>query len=560
MTTIKDYFLPAYIEQALRQAGLFKVIFEPFLPEEHIDIEHLELTPSALRLAAQLLRSRRSALSRQAQSANRLAGLEHLLTTLRRLDSPIRQEAMQILPVISGFSPEMITLLLDTFVGLFTGETLTELPPHISTRLASAGFIETPNGYARFYPSPSAWIRRLLPDGRGPIRRSAPPGLVSSIAAGNVPGASIMQAFFPLMIGSACIGKNSSDEPYFGPRFLAALAAFERAENIFPLSDLVVLLTFPGERRPLIEELIHQGDHLIITGGHDTKGVIQGMLSRMRLRGRRDLLRRVSGHWHKVSFDVVSQEYLDPAWLGRAAFNVAFDSSMYNTQGCLSCQQVFIEGDQDQMMGFAVQLIEYMKMILSVLPKGAKPYEGLRQMYNRYENLPGVDILTNLGDLVEIPIFVACDDHPERFGIYNACNRSVVVRRVDSLENDLPRLLQDVPVDLLQSCGAAVPASRLEKIAGLLGQAGVNRIVAAGDIWNMAPGLESWDGYLPPLDLLYTYSGWWTTIKFHDPDQALRDTYSRNLSLLDTIAPIPVQIPALKFASRRRSSSQDEAG
>ncbi len=537
ITTLKDYFIPPYIEAALRQAGLYQVTQAPFDLDSSLAIEHLETTPEGLALMGSLLRQRQIALSAWGRPEERLLGLGCLAEDLGRPESGFRREALGVLPRFSGFSVEMIQLLLDSFSQMFRSAAAGFASAAPSAAEACQRFIQTPGGYYRFYPRLTGILRRALGvDGKDQLssgsRSARVPRLVTSVAAGNVPGISLLQAFFPLAVGAACLAKNARAEPYFGPRFLAELAALEQIQGLFPCSDLVALVTFPGTDRALLEAIVHQGDHLVVTGGHDSRREIQGIANRLRFQGRRDLRRRISGHWHKVSFDLVAGEFLEPAWIEQVAYNVAFDNSMFNTQGCLSCQQVFVEGSESRVQEFARQYSIQMRAILSALPKGCDPGAGLRQMYTHYETMPGVRILTGLKDLAAYPYFVAYERQPRHFAVHNALNRSILIRRLENLEADLPALLKEVPGDLLQSCGAAIPESRLLDIAEILGLAGVNRIAPAGDIWNMVPGLESWDGYLPPDDLLHEPGGSWTTIKFHQPDQAIRETYQRNVKLL----------------------------
>jgi hypothetical protein len=118
---------------------------------------------------------------------------------------------------------------------------------------------------------------------------------VTSIAAGNVPEFRVPKRF---PCSSAPPAGSPSEEPYFGPRFAAELAALETEQAVFPLSDLLTLVTFSGGEKDLVEEIIHQGDHLIITGGHDARRSVGHIVRSLRSRSRRDLL-RVSGHWHR---------------------------------------------------------------------------------------------------------------------------------------------------------------------------------------------------------------------------------------------------------------------
>ncbi|RPI31438.1 MAG: hypothetical protein EHM70_11530 [Chloroflexota bacterium] len=525
---IKGYFLPSYIKEALGKSGLLKVGSGPFAARPSVEVERLELTPAALSMIARLLRRRQSELASY-PGGNRTGGLRRLAACFAELDSPFRLEALDTLEKICGYSRQMVSLLLDSFAEMVSQGRLDQSEAGLPPIQAATGFTRTPRGYARYYPRLAGLDRFFWPAGLPGERL---PRLVGSIAAGNVPGISIIQAFFPVLVGAACLGKNSSDEPYFGTRFLEQLASLESEHGLFPLSDLVCLVTFPASEQALLQELVHQADHLIVTGGHAAKQKLRMLMNRLRLRSRRDLKRRISGHWHKVSFDMVGRQFLSPEWLEKVAFNVAFDNSMFNTQGCLSCQQVFVEGSQEEALAFCEAYMQAMALILEDLPKGWDAHSGLREMYNHYEKIPGVKILTRLSHMGAEPFFAAYEDAPHEFAIFNALNRSILIRRVERLEEDLPRLIEGVPNDLLQSCGIAVPSERLLPIAEILGRAGVNRIVPAGEIWDMLPGVESWDGYFPPYDLAYSQPGYWTTIRFADPASALRAAYQRDQEML----------------------------
>ena len=540
---VNDFFMPGYITDALRQRGKYQV--SPYSMGD-VSMQHLHVDREVIKIIGQELRARRTELlagtdlGDQESMAQMFSGLERTVHQVERADSPLRREAMEILPRLSGFSPQMIDILLDSFSGLTAGGSWGSAYEAMLSPQATSEYVKMPKGYARHYSGPvGAALTRLRTRNRGGRQRQVSPSatgrphVITNIAAGNVPGISIMETFLTTMVGAASLGKNASAEPYFGPRFLKELSRLEHEERLFPLSDLATLVTFSGgERRPM-QELIQQGDHLQATGGHDSRRAIDRTVRRLRYRSLRDLGRRVSGHWHKVSFDIVSRKYLDPMWRDVVAFNVAFDNSMFNTQGCLSAQQVFVEGHEAEVLQFADRLLSHMRAILVRMPKGDHPHQRLRDMYHWYENRPGFTILTTLRDMQEYPLFVAYDSTPTEFAVYNGLNRSIIVRRLENLETDLPRLLgSGRRRDLLQSCGAAIPQHRLLRLAETLGKAGVNRIVSPGDIWNLRLNMESWDGYLPPIDLIAPQLGYWTTISFQDLDQELLQVESRNRALL----------------------------
>jgi hypothetical protein len=539
---IDDFFLPAYVETALDRAG--KLIFEHAPAFDGLTLRHLAVDAEALHIIGRALRRRREvvlgarpSLDQEAVRA-RFAGVKAVVRRLECPGSPLREDTLEIVSRISGFSRPMVLLLLQSLVSLVTGDDLVAeggLPPNA----AAFGMARTAHGYARYYSArPGLSVSRVLgwlgwrEAPITPLPLTGLPRLVSNIAAGNVPGISIMQALLGVMVGAASLEKNASAEPYFGPRFFRALAAWERDKGGFPLSDLVALVTFPGADRSLLKALIHEGDHLQATGGLDSERDILRMVNRLRPRGWRDLKRRVSGHWHKVSFDVVAREFLEPAWLDTVAYNVAFDNTMFNTQGCLSAQQVFVEGTPAAALRFAERYKAHMRTLLAQIPKGAAPQARLRKMYHWHERRPDTSLLTTLHEMAQYPFAVVYDDAPTEFAVYNALNRAIVIRRVDDLASALPRLLgRGERRGLLQSCGAAIPEARLLPLAALLGRAGVNRVVAAGAIWDLRLGLESWDGYLSPLDLVAPQRGYWTTVSFHDPEAEVRRIHERDRAL-----------------------------
>jgi len=540
-----DHFLPAYIAEALRKQGRWHVV--EFPRPDGLVIRHLHVDRDVLRTIARELRSRRQvllgdgALWNRESLLRRLAGLQLLAREIVLPGAPLRQEMLEILPHLSGISEKMVAILFDSLEDLLVRTGWAAVARSLPPNQAARQWIPTAEGYARYYPGPLglSWPG-LLALSRRLASRPVPlwpvlgtPALVCNIASGNVPGMALMQALLAVSIGAASLGKNASAEPYSGPRLLQELAALEAQRGVFPLSDLIALVTFSGTEQSLLEELIHQSDHLQATGGQESKSVITGMVSRLRFRSSRDLRRQVSRHWHKISFDIISREYLTSSWIQTVAANVAMDNAMFNTQGCLSAQQVLVEGDQANALYFCVHLVEQMQDLLERLPKGRGAGEGLREMYMAYENKTKVRIITRLSDLAHWPIFVAYEDEPEQLPAFSTLNRSILVRRVDSLETALPRLLGEGKWrDLLQSCGVAIPQERLLPIAEMLGRAGVKRIVAAGDIWNLRLGRDSWDGYLPPTDLLVPQLGYWATVAFEEADKELQRVHARNETLL----------------------------
>jgi len=539
MVAVQDFFVPRHAQEALEESGRYVEEERELAPG--VRGLHLRTDVGVVRTIGQALRRRAARSPRLSVKpeglAERLAGVRLLVSEFASRDSASRRELMELLPRITGFPREMIAVILSSLEALLSGDA--EQAPGLPTNAAAGRYVPRGSGYVRYFPGRFGFSLSGMLAGIGLANRAITvlpltglPRVVANVAAGNVPGIALLQAFYSVAVGAASIGKNSSAEPCFATAVMEGARRLEQERGLFPLTDFMAVVTFTREDRPALSELIAQGDHLQVTGGLDARREVAGIVRHHRLRRLRHLRRRVTGNWHKVSFDLVTAEMLELPDAEMVAHGVAMDNSMFNTQGCLSAQQVFVEGPVDRVLEFAGTLATRMAEVADRLPKGEDPTEGLREMYTHYEGKPGCAILTRLGEMAEHPFFVACDTAPREFGVFNALNRSILVRRIPNV-NYLAEMLRRVPDrDLLQSCGLAVGASRLLSTAEMLGRAGVTRIVSVGDIWTLRPDLDSWDGNLKPLDLIAPKLGYWTTLRFRDPRAELAEVYQRNRRLL----------------------------
>ncbi|MBC7293562.1 MAG: hypothetical protein H5T84_05605, partial [Thermoleophilia bacterium] len=217
----------------------------------------------------------------------------------------------------------------------------------------------------------------------------------------------------------------------------------------------------------------------------------------------------------------------------------------WDQNGCLSSRVHFVErpapGDPSP-FEYADKLTEKLRLLSTVLPRGAWPRRVLRDTYDRYKALEGYGRLQTglvVFSSYEDDFVVILDDRPERYwrdrtalaALVNDCRgRVIIVRPVDKLA-DVPNIyLRHLPKTMLQSISVAIgdPGSGLNRrflrFAKACGACGVTalRVVGRGAFPQLA---YSWDGFLPLDVARLRPPGYFTTIEFDDPFRALIDTY-----------------------------------
>jgi len=407
---------------------------------------------------------------------------------------------------------------------------------------------------------------------------------VLGYGAGNVPGAALMIVFLALsttLTGGAppvVVTRNSRREPLFTPLVLSALEQVDE-----DLVSTVAVTVWDYNDARLQESLLSQADLVIAAAGDDT---IQRLDEQIRKVGRRTgpvqgdsrctgagpggALRaagpRFHPHGHKVSFSTIGREMLarDSAGLlegseerlpgGKkatlleaVAFLAGLDSVFWDQNGCLSSRVHFVEegGTEDYTpFDYACALVQQLRRIALVLPRGNWPLRLLRDTFDRYKALEATGGKAGGWQVVsayEDPFVVVFDGRDlgvsrldaEGFrSLVNDCQgRVIVVRPVRSLMEVPRRYLSLLPRQSLQSLSVALGrpgeglSPRFLEFAAACAARGVTaiRVVGRGAFPQLA---YSWDGLLP-LDLVCRRpKGFFTTIEFEQPFVAMGETYA----------------------------------
>lgn len=168
---------------------------------------------------------------------------------------------------------------------------------------------------------------------------------IAIIGAGNIPGVPLAPAILLAACGCPVVIKPSRDEPYFMPWILAAFAR-EYPDCPSGMTCVPVRRSAePGSRE--LSDLLQQTEKILVFGHNETIAALQT-----------EYPGRVIGFGHKFSVAYVETAAYTPE-IGAA---LARDVVLYNQQGCLSAQTIFLRTADAE--GWAQQFAHQMCKVL----------------------------------------------------------------------------------------------------------------------------------------------------------------------------------------------------
>jgi hypothetical protein len=381
----------------------------------------------------------------------------------------LRQIAEAALPAVTGYSPPMITRILDTMVADWRAERLLEL------LRVEFGDPDVLDGFRR----------RAHAAGRV---RAFGPRLATHVFSGNVPGVGVTSLVRSLLVKGATLGKTAAGEP-----LLPALFAQGIADADAELGACLAVTYWPGGNEELEQVALGAAEAVIVYGSDE---VVAGV------RARTPAHARFLGYGHKLSFGLIGREALTETESQRAAERAALEVATFDQQGCVSPHLFYAEeGGDTAPAEWARQLAAAMAAAESVLPRGSlNPREAsaIRQLRGEAEfsQLAGSGVELHASE-EGTSWTVIYDPDPSFAG--SCLNRVVRVKPVQRLEN-IGGLIAPVG-EYLQTVGVAVDPERLLRLAATLGRLGVSRVVPFG---RMAWPPPAWhhDGRPPLRDLV----------------------------------------------------------
>ncbi|RXT05688.1 acyl-CoA reductase [Ammoniphilus sp. CFH 90114] len=379
-----------------------------------------------------------------------------------------RQIAQECLPIITGYDGEMIRLFLTQYLRNFRKEKL--------QRIVDEDFTNP------------LVLDEFRPRMAGGLVRAYGPELATHIFSGNVPGLPLWSLASGLLVKSATLGKVSSSEPLFPVLFVKTI------EEINPkLARAIAIVWWKGGHQEL-EETAFGHSELVIAYGSE--------------RSTREIARRIPSHvrfiphGHKVSFGVIARECLEVSLASITARLAARDASWFDQQGCLSPHVFFVEkGGKISPRDFSRLLAQEMAAFEHKMPRAAlstEEQQALIQARSQAEfqsfQDEGTECLASREDSSWTVIYREKAD----FSL-SPLNRFVSVIPIQDLEEGIKKVT--ALKAYLQTVGIACPPLKFRKWIELLGQCGVNRICALGEMPQPKSGWHH-DGRLNLGDLV----------------------------------------------------------
>lgn len=439
-----------------------------------------ELVPQQLEAVAREVRASAQTTLAAMPVADVVCAVDRAVARWLDPNDPVRQEANRVLPVITGFDPEMVRLGLNAFLKSFRQ---TQLWRFLSEDLGDPGLLDG-----------------FRPRAKGGWSRVYGPGLLAHVWAGNVPALPLWSLICGLLVKAGSVGKVASAEPWFAGAFAQTLAEVEPR-----LAGAMAVVHWPRGQSGLERTLCREADVVMAYGSDEALAAWQQKVPSST---------RFLPHGHKLSLGMVSASALDARVADGVARQTALDVARWDQQGCYAPQVLYAaRGGAVSPHEFAQRLAAQLQALSTKWPRRvlsvheAAGVAAWRQgwamaAWAAVDPAPGAGNLGGgapqvLGDAAA-PWTVVYVDGPAPLAP-GPLHRSVVVVGVDRLADAVSCLHAWRPH--LQTVGLAASPEELVSLSPLLGAAGVTRICALGAMSAPAPGWHH-DGRYSLLDLV----------------------------------------------------------
>ena len=349
-----------------------------------------------------------------------------------------RKMAEELLPIVTGFSPQMVHTFLDGIIG------------NLSREL----------------------YRMQLPEKRSTIER------VFCVLE-EIPGPEILAIIKSLYNRSAIFCKSPSSEPLF-----AALYAQSFTDVDKKIADCIAVAPWEGGKPEFqgLENFVYgersETDAVVLFGNSDVAESIKQ---------KTNSAAKFTQFTRGISFGVIGKEMLEKGKVDNVIYEAALAVCMYDQRACFSPQLFYIErGGEISPKKFSEMMARKMQELEFILPRGDLSFDAsatLTELMSTYE----------LQDLVGSAKMYAIKNGPEQTGavIYQKDNRfetSCLYRVIKAKPvNDIleiPRLIKSSPsLEYLHTVGVATSEERKEELEKRLKELGVSRVTSISDMY-----------------------------------------------------------------------------
>jgi hypothetical protein len=331
-------------------------------------------------------------------------------------------------------------------------------------------------------------LDEFQPRPKGGMAKALGPELMAHVWAGNVPGLPLWSLISGLLVKAGHIGKVASAEPLAASIFARLLVEVEPK-----LVDCLAVVWWKGGDSAREQALFNQADLVAAYGGNQVLAQIRQSVP---------ITTRYLAFGHKLSFGMVGRSALDVRKALTTARLAAFDVVCYDQQGCYSPQMFYVErGGKVSPQEFAQYLSAELANLEHRYPRRTLPLEDSaavaawrQQQEIKSYSQSGVQIM---GDARALWSLVFSDQAIELAPC--ALERSIQVVAVDDLQDVIALIAPQR--EFLQTVGLATEPAQLLRLSELLGQVGVTRICALGQMTQPEAGWHH-DGRFNLLDLV----------------------------------------------------------
>jgi hypothetical protein len=313
---------------------------------------------------------------------------------------------------------------------------------------------------------PRAGLQPEWLDGRSGDLLAFGPGLTAVVSSGNIPGAALPSVLQALLFKSPCLVKTSSAEPVFLPLYARSLA--EKAPE---LARALAVTGWRGGDTDREAALLARVDALIAYGADATLSQLRRHLPPHA---------RLIGYGHRISFSAIAREWLTAERAAESARLAATDLALFDQQGCLSPQALYVErGAETTPAAFAELLTGALAELQDRWPRRKlEPAEAaaIHQYRAVFEMRSLSDERVRLWRSAGTEWTVALQ--PSASLEPCVLNRTAVLHEVDDLA-EVPSLVGGQGPTLI-SAALGAPEARLASLAPSLGAVGVTRIALLG--------------------------------------------------------------------------------
>lgn len=403
------------------------------------------------------------------QSTNTIIELiDKAIERLLNRNDPVRLKAEQLLPVITGFDPEMIRLSLTDYLKNFRKPQLLR-------------FI------AEDFSNPKI-LDEFQPIVKGGFAKAFGPDCLLHIWAGNVPGLPLWSLISGLLVKAGNIGKVSSAEPLFASMFVQLLIDIEPK-----ISDCLAVLWWDGGNTEQESIFLENADVVLAYGSNTPLKEIQN---------RTPITTRYLPYGHKISFGVVSASVLDAQKSWSVAHKAAKDIALYDQHGCYSPHIFFIEsGGNISPKTFAYYVAHELSCFQDKFSRRVLSGNETIQLA-QWRNDQTLNLLSDpTNEVISDKDGFWTVTYSENYGGFSlsGLNRTIHLVAVDSLEKIIP-LISPYKA-FLQTVGIAATPAEVFQLSDQLGQHGVTRISGLGSMTAPEAGWHH-DGRFNLLDLI----------------------------------------------------------